>query len=182
MDLIIRAQLILLTITLMGLCTGAVDVPELTEANSEFGFKLYSMIAGQEDAENIFFSPYSISTAFAMVYIGSKGQTKTEMGQVFGFKSENENSDLFKISYKSLIDTLFNENQADYTLKSANKFYGQDQYEFNSNFKVDLEQFFEAGAEEVDFARNAEAARTEINQWVEEQTENTIKDLFASGW
>jgi serine protease inhibitor len=33
----------------------------------------------------------------------------------------------------------------------------------------------------LDFAQNTEAARREINSWVERQTANKIKDLLAPG-
>jgi serine protease inhibitor len=52
------------------------DIQTLVYDINDFGFVLYQELKVEKD--NLFFSPYSISKAFAMTYTGARGQTKTE--------------------------------------------------------------------------------------------------------
>lgn len=53
----------------------------VVNASNQFAFELYSQYKSQDG--NIFFSPYSISTALAMTYEGARGKTAEEMQVVF---------------------------------------------------------------------------------------------------
>ena len=53
------------------------NLAALARGNQEFGLRLYGQLA--EKKGNLFFSPYSISTAMSMVYLGAAGQTADEM-------------------------------------------------------------------------------------------------------
>jgi hypothetical protein len=59
----------------------------LVDANTDFALDLYQQL--DKNQGNIFFSPYSISTALAMTYAGARGQTEEQMAAVlhFNFKS-----------------------------------------------------------------------------------------------
>ncbi len=64
-------------IVLLGLWSVAnADTPAESQArgNSQFAVDLYQHLAAGEDG-NLFFSPYSISAAFAIAYIGARGPT-----------------------------------------------------------------------------------------------------------
>lgn len=47
------------------------NVEKVTQSNTQFALDIYKIIKTTEG--NIFFSPYSISTAFAMTYSGARG-------------------------------------------------------------------------------------------------------------
>ena len=59
----------------------AADTQNVVDANNQFAFDLYEQLKGEEG--NVFFSPYSISTALAMVYEGARGETATQISRVF---------------------------------------------------------------------------------------------------
>ena len=59
-------------------------IQEVVDANNQFAFDLYYEL-DKTQQENIFYSPYSISTALAMTYEGAKDQTADEMKSVFHF-------------------------------------------------------------------------------------------------
>mgnify|MGYP003541509399 CR=1 FL=1 len=61
--------------------TRAADLP----GNTLFALDLYRQLAGEDPQANLFFSPYSISTALAMTYTGAHGQTATEMAATLHF-------------------------------------------------------------------------------------------------
>ncbi|MGH0163027.1 UNVERIFIED_CONTAM: hypothetical protein FKN15_044551 [Acipenser sinensis] len=54
----------------------------LASANTIFALDLFKKLSNDRKAENIFYSPLSISSALAMVYLGARGNTASEMAQV----------------------------------------------------------------------------------------------------
>ncbi len=56
---------------------------EAVKGSNAFAVDLYAQLRSQPG--NLFFSPESISTAFAMAYAGARGQTAAEMAAVFHF-------------------------------------------------------------------------------------------------
>lgn len=62
-------------------------------ANSKFAFKLYHQLAKENKGKNIFFSPYSISSALTLAAEGASGNTKQEILTTLGYpKNLNPNS------------------------------------------------------------------------------------------
>ena len=55
----------------------------LVSNNTAFACDLYAQLKSQDG--NLFFSPYSISTALAMTYAGAKGATATQMASALQF-------------------------------------------------------------------------------------------------
>uniref|UniRef100_A0A671K5E7 Serpin B6 n=1 Tax=Sinocyclocheilus anshuiensis TaxID=1608454 RepID=A0A671K5E7_9TELE len=70
---------------------------------------------------------------------------------------------------------------APYVLSLANRLYGEQSYQFVEKFLSDAKRYYEAGLEEVDFKKNSDAARVDINKWVEKNTQGKIKDLVPQG-
>ena len=56
----------------------------LVKANTDFAFRLFAELRGQEDDKNIFFSMASIAFASGMVYNGAAGETQKEMARAMG--------------------------------------------------------------------------------------------------
>ena len=63
----------------------------------------------------------------------------------------------------------------------ANALWGQEGYRFRPEFLATDREHYGAELAQVDFARPAEQARQRINAWVEEQTQDKIKDLIQPG-
>ncbi|XP_062376749.1 leukocyte elastase inhibitor-like isoform X2 [Sardina pilchardus] len=74
-----------------------------------------------------------------------------------------------------------NQEGAPYALSLANRLYGEQSYEFVEKYLADTKTHYLAELEAVDFRKNAEAARANINTWVEKKTQDKIKDLLAPG-
>lgn len=64
---------------------GAQPAVLAVQASSSFAIDFYKHLAKDPSAGNLFFSPYSISTAMTMVQEGARGQTAQEIGNVLGF-------------------------------------------------------------------------------------------------
>lgn len=54
----------------------------ITEGNNEFAFKLYHQLINEKQNKNIFFSPFSISTAIAMAYAGARNETAQQIAVI----------------------------------------------------------------------------------------------------
>ncbi|XP_006141887.1 plasminogen activator inhibitor 2 [Tupaia chinensis] len=60
---------------------------ELYVANTIFALNLFKQLANTNSTQNLFFSPWSISSTMAMVYLGSRGNTADEMAKVLQFNN-----------------------------------------------------------------------------------------------
>ena len=163
-------------------------VETIAHDNAEFAFDLYAQLKEQDG--NLFFSPYSISTALAMTFAGAKGETAEQMVNVLHFlpyKPPTADNPLkrqfpFHKAYGELIDQLNTQGQkSDYQLSIANALWGQQDYPFLDSFIKLNNRYYNAGLENVDFVKETEKTRLKINQWVEDQTQDKIKDLIPQG-
>ena len=68
-----------------------------------------------------------------------------------------------------------------YQLRIANRLWGQKGYHFLPAFLQTTRDNFGAELGQLNFAEDADAARRTINGWVEEQTEQKIKELIPPG-
>ncbi|XP_064189997.1 leukocyte elastase inhibitor-like [Anguilla rostrata] len=148
----------------------------LGSANTTFALDLFRTLSDAGACGNVFFSPLSISSALAMVYLGAKGNTADQMAKVLCFnKAQNVHSDFQALSAD------INKPAASYLLKLANRLYGEKTFNFLPAFLESTQKFYSADLVPLDFIGASEESRKQINQWVEEQTESKIKDLLKPG-
>ncbi|HKB39083.1 MAG TPA: serpin family protein [Gemmataceae bacterium] len=153
------------------------DVTAVVKGNNEAALDLYAQLRGEEG--NLFFSPYSISTALAMTYAGARGDTADEMAKALHFPLELDRlAPAFGTLYKQING---DGKKRGYELSIANALWGQKGFAFKKEFINTTRANFGAGLREVDFKNAPEEARTTINEWVEKQTKDKIKDLFPKG-
>ncbi|KAF6089316.1 serpin family B member 12 [Phyllostomus discolor] len=69
--------------------------------------------------------------------------------------------------------------KADYTLSIANRLYGEQEFPICPEYSEGVIQFYHTTIESVDFRKDTEKSRQEINFWVESQSQGKIKDLFS---
>ena len=159
------------------------DMKTVVGGNSEFAFDLYAKIkddpAIKKAGGNLFFSPYSISTALAMTWAGAKGRTAKQMAEVLHFTLPQ--AQLHKAF--GALEKQLNEagEKGGYELNVANALWGQSGYNFLDEFLELTEKSYGARLKEVDFMTQTEKARQIINAWVEEKTQEKIKDLIRPG-
>lgn len=67
---------------------GKPPVEQVVKGNSQFALDLYGRLSEKAAGENVFFSPFSVSSALAMVAEGARGQTAVEFGNVLHFPEE----------------------------------------------------------------------------------------------
>ncbi|KFE62912.1 serine protease inhibitor family protein [Hyalangium minutum] len=166
--------------------TPAVAAETLASAasgNTDFGAALYPLIARPN--ENLFFSPFSITQAFAMVYAGARGNTAQQMSQALHFPLSQEQLH----PAMNALDLALNSRAAQTRgpqvvppeFRVVNATWGQRGFAFEPAFLDVLAQHYGTGMHVVDFSTEAESLRTQINDWVAGQTHDRIKDLLPEG-
>ena len=126
--------------------------------------------------ENLFFSPFSITSALSMTLLGADGNTSAQMMKTLKFDKGTES---VHKAFRQYHESLKKEDQP-YTLKAADKVYPSNSYAISPEFLKKCEEIFSVTIQAVDFNK-AEEVRMEINKWVESQTNEKIKDLLPAG-
>ncbi len=150
----------------------------LVEGNTRFALNLYAQLLAEDPKGNHFLSPFSISTALAMVAAGARGETQAEMVRTLHLPDQ-----AYTAFGHLLRDLQGNGDPAKrgFTLSTANALWAQQGYPWRTEYKKLLQQDFRAGLFDVDFISQPEQARNTINKWVENETREKIKDLIPSG-
>jgi len=178
MKRMVSAIAVVMLCCVTALCSVPTPGPEdnwiqpLVSGNNAFALEMYAKLKNGD--KELFFSPYSISTAFGMVYAGARGRTAEQIAAAMHYGMP---PDRLHPAFQSLAGQL-NVKDAPYELSVANALWGKKGYNFLSEFLDLTSKYYGAGLREVDFAANVEAAKT-INTWVEDQTKQKIKDLIS---
>jgi serpin B len=151
------------------------DQAEAVKGSNAFAVDLYGRLSAQPG--NLFFSPESISTAFAMTYAGAHGQTATEMARVFHFTLPPEH---LHPAIGALLAGM-NASHPGYALSVADALWAQQGENFLPAYLKLVETNYGAGFHPVDFKSSPDSVRATINQWVEQQTNNKIQNLLGPG-
>ena len=149
---------------------------EIAKGNTEFALQLYAKLANEKKNENLFFSPYSISTALAMTYGGARGNTEKQMAEVLHFNlPQGQLHPAFANLEKQLTEGA---KKGGYELNIANALWGQNGFKFMDSFIELVNKNYSADLNEVDFAKDSEGTRQTINKWVEDKTKQKIKEII----
>ena len=151
----------------------------IVAANNQFALDLYTRLAEDpgNSEENIFFSPFSISSALAITYEGARGETADEIREVFHFPTD---SAMMQGGYQAIIGEINNGSSA-YQLRTANALWAEQSYPFLPAYITLANGTYGAKATNLDFIRKPEDSRITINQWIEDQTNDKIRDLLPAG-
>ncbi|PSJ38941.1 serpin family protein [Allosphingosinicella deserti] len=126
---------------------------------------------------NLFLSPASVSTAIGLAYRGAAGATADEIRKVLHYP-------LPPAAFAAVNGEVLRTMRIDApgrTLSVANRLWIQNGLRLSAGYVEEMERHYSAGLGRVDFEADAEAARAEINQWVEQQTADRIRDLIPQG-
>ena len=160
------------------------DAQALADDNRAFAVDLYETLAADPSfrGKSLFFSPHSISTALAMTYAGARAATATQIASALHFTLQPEKlHPAFDAVDLALSSRGTTSDGPGFVLRVVNSLWGAPQIRFEPSFLDTLAVNYGAGVRLTDFAANPEAARTAINGWVDQQTEDRIKELLPSG-
>ncbi|MBN1268472.1 MAG: serpin family protein [Kiritimatiellae bacterium] len=153
------------------------DLAALASGNNAFACDLYARLRSADG--NLFFSPYSISTALGMTYAGARGETAEQIARTFHFDLDQGLLHPAFAGMEGRLDAA--QKKGTVQLLVANSLWPHTGYPFLPAYVNLLKEHYRVIVTPVDYVRAAETARQMINAWVEEKTKNRIKDLIPAG-
>ena len=170
----------------------AEGVQSVINANNQFALELFSKYINdaEQKGKNVFYSPYSISSAMVVTYEGAKGQTAGEIQKIFHFPLDQSAR---RPAYAKIYNEINKQNEGDLPskendsqpkaclLSTANALWAQEDYPFLDEYVTLAEKYYGGKVTNLDFNTEAEESRGIINKWIKEQTNNRIKELVPVG-
>lgn len=139
--------------------------------------KLFSEISRQNNGKNIFFSPTSIALALSMCTSGARTNTLQEMLGVL----EAPTIEQLTQTGEQMMQLFANVAQdKEVKLKLANRLYAQKGYQLREDYLNLVQKSFQADMKLEDFVGASEQAVQTINAWVENQTNQLIRNLLST--
>ena len=147
--------------------------PKLVEANTRFGFKLFSEILKHDSKENVFVSPSSVAIALSMTYNGADGDTQRAMTKALQLQGLSL-TDLNQAN--SNLKTSLENADPQVQVAIANSLWTREGVSFNPGFLDRNQSFYNATIKPLDFS--SASAPGEINRWVKESTRGKISQII----
>jgi len=148
------------------------DPSDIIDANNQFALNFYSQI--NDDSNNIFFSPWSISTAFAILQEGARGNTSEEIHNVFGFPADSSQR---QSGFETINENL-NQHDSKHVISIANSLWLAYGFSPHPEFVDVVKNSYQSHIQEIDFQKDGVDI---INAWVDDQTQKKIPELFVPG-
>ena len=149
------------------------DEQEIVKASNEFAMNMLSEINATHENQNVFISPFSISTALSMTLNGANGETKEAIKGVIGL--ENLSDETINQTYKDLVTYIYGLDKG-VTLNIANSTWYKQELTVHSSFEDLLRTFYSAEVRAADFKNPATVDL--INGWIENETNGKIRDML----
>jgi len=156
------------------------DVAAAVAGNAEFALKALPLLDATGDS-NLVYSPYSITQALATTSAGAKGETLAGIEQALAFKLQQDRlfPALNRLDLQLAEKTNFATNTKLPALTIANALWAQQGYSLQPAYLDTLAVNFGAAVNLLDFIKVPDASRLSINSWVEQQTQQKIKNLLG---
>ena len=153
-------------------------IAEVVTANNQFAIDMYQQINGQPDQadKNVFFSPYSLSTAMAMVYAAAEGETKAQIQKTLHYPAPstlNPNS--------AALYNQFNKPNPDYKLATVNDLWMQQGLTPTKSYIDTVQRYYSGQVTALDFEGSPDPACQTINKKIADKTKQLIPELLPKG-
>ena len=153
------------------------NITALAFNNMDFAMNLYRRISSYND-ENIFFSPLSISSAFATLSMAAGGVTREELMKGLNL------AQLEQVGLPEFIPQLFQHLHGNITNGSLQLYHGTAlfvdlKFDIQKTFSDQIKRFFDADINNVDFS-DTELSVTTINDYIMQRTGNKVMDMITS--
>ena len=152
-------------------------IAEVVTANNQFAIDMYQQInKPPQSDDNVFFSPYSLSTAMAMLYAAAEGETKAQIQKTFHYPTPailNPNS--------AALYNQFNKPNTDYRLATVNDLWMQQGLTPTKSYIDTVQRYYRGQVTALDFEGSPDPARQTINKKIADKTKQLIPELLPKG-
>lgn len=153
-------------------------IKQVVTAGNQFAIDMYQKLNTQADqaGKNVFFSPYSLSTAVGMLYNAAEGESKNQMAKTFHYPSLNTLNPNSAALYNR-----FNQINPDYKLVTTNDLWLRQDLTAKPSYQDAVQRYFASAVKKLDFMKQPEQSRQTINQSIANQTNQMIPQLLPEG-
>ncbi|MGF7046961.1 serpin B [Paenibacillus sp. DS2015] len=155
--------------------TASLINPQIIQAENSLGLQLHRQLVESGTGENVMISPYSISTALALAYNGSAGETASEMTKTLGWdditlEDLNEHNEQLR--------KLLSDSDDGIELNIANSVWVKEGTEFKQPFLRASKDSYNADIYSLKLSNTK--TMDKINNWVKQHTNNKITQILAN--
>ncbi|NXK25206.1 A1AT2 antiproteinase, partial [Arenaria interpres] len=151
---------------------------KIAPSNADFAFRFYKHVREEVGNKNIFFSPLSISTAFAMLSLGTRSSTLNQLHKGLAFNLTEMEEQEIHDGFQRVLQ-LLNDPHREVQLSMGNALFIDDRLKLLQKFLDDVTNFYYSEAISSDFQNSPEAIK-EINNYIETKTHGKIVDLLKT--
>lgn len=166
------------------------DMEQFANSLNTLGVDLYQLLIQNDSTSNLIFSPYGVVSAFSMAYAGAEEETAAEMRQYLHFLPHAEQATRFQVMNCYLASLAGNADEQNaneeseqqnipFQLRLLNGAWVQEEFPLAQAYRTTITEKYSADLQSVDFATNPARAIDQINQWVQEGTEDRISELMS---
>ncbi|XP_042301428.1 alpha-1-antitrypsin-like isoform X2 [Sceloporus undulatus] len=142
---------------------------KIAPRNAYFAFKVFHQLVSENAGKNVFFSPLSISAAFAMVSMGAKSNTLSQLLTALGFNQTEFNEQEIHEGFHQLLH-LLNLPQSETELSTGNALFTHEENKILTKFLDDARHYYHADVFPTNFT-NLKEAELQINSYIENKTQ-----------
>merc|ERR1711963_590841 len=146
------------------------SIVSLQSGQQQFMNRLLQQIESNTTT-NFVLSPHSIHSVFSQLLQGSGGRTKEELESLLGVRASDSLVEQYRILGQGLAGEGF---------KQANLLAVANSFKPKIGFRTSLNSGFQSDIREFDFGSNSLGSVQEITKYVEDVTNQKIKDLLAN--
>ncbi|XP_049626702.1 serine protease inhibitor A3N-like [Suncus etruscus] len=147
----------------------------LAHSNTDFAFSLYKLLATQKPENNVIFSPFSVSAALALLALGARSTTKTEILQGLKFNLTQTPEAEIHQGFQLLLSHLSRPG-THLQLNMSTAIFVDQQLHLVESFQQEAQTLYTADAFPTNF-QDPPAAEKLINDYVKQKTQGKIQEL-----
>ncbi|XP_009919123.2 alpha-1-antitrypsin [Haliaeetus albicilla] len=149
---------------------------QIVPSNTDFAFRFYRQATTQEPGKNVFFSPVSISTAFALLALGSRATSQAQVLEALAFNLTNTREEEIHDGFHHLL-LLLNRPGSQVQLSMGNALFMDKQLKPLKTFLKDIKKLYKGKIVSTNF-QNSTEAKKEINDHVKNKTHGNINQIL----
>lgn len=154
------------------------DYDKIASINADFAFRFYNHIISTTANKNVFFSPLSITTALAMLALGAKSETQSQLFKGLGFNlSEIKEDEIHEGFHHLLHNRPYAKSQVtiwtEPEVNIENTLFIEESLKPLPEFSKDIKALYEAECFSCNFSNYIEAEK-QINDYIRNKTYGKI--------
>ncbi|XP_040414528.1 alpha-1-antitrypsin-like [Cygnus olor] len=153
----------------------AIACLKLVPSNADFAFHFFNKVTLEEPNKNIFFSPVSISTAFAMLALGARSTTQTQILEGLAFNLTEIQEKEIHEGFHNLIHMLSHP-ESGVQLNMGSAIFLTEKLKPVKKFLDDAKALYQLETLTTNFNNPTEAEK-QINDYIERKTHGKITNL-----